>query len=616
MSDETKSAEFGFTPSPAIAKTPIAETTPPAIAKTAWPAVRLWPGVVLVIALWALRIWGETGEASRAKFFIALLIAPLVTTAGLVLWWLFFSRARFSDRALIVGVFAALAAATVALCGENFPMMALILYALPVVSSVWVGWLVVSPWMAWPWRRSLLIGSLTLACGVFTLLRVDGMDGAFRGTFNWRWTPTPEERLLAEVGRTPQPAAAAVAEHVDEVIELEPGDWPGFRGPNRDGRVSGVAIATDWKQTPPKKLFSRKIGPGWSSFAVVGKRLFTQEQRGDEELVVCYDADTGEERWRHAERTRFTEVVAGPGPRGTPQFHAGKVYALGANGTLSCLAAATGQVAWTQDIAKDSGAKTPQWGFSASPLVAHGLVTVFAGGPSGKSVLAYDAETGKLAWTAGDGTHSYASAQAATLGDVEQILMASDTGLTSLAPECGKALWVHEWKTDDVARIVQPAILNETDILIGTGMGVGTRRIRVAHDGGEWPIEEVWTSKQFKPYFNDFVVHGDQLYGFDGPIFLCFDTQQSKVRWRTRGYGNGQVLLLADQGVLLVLTETGEVALVEAQPTKHVELSRFEAISGKTWNHPVIAHGRLYVRNGEEMACFELPVEAKAASAE
>ncbi len=380
--------------------------------------------------------------------------------------------------------------------------------------------------------------------------------------------------------------------------------------------MSGITIAADWKQTPPKKLWSRKIGPGWSSFAVVGPRLFTQEQRGDDELVVCYDADTGDERWLHAEQTRFTEVVAGPGPRGTPQFHDGKIYAQGANGTLSCLTAATGKVIWTQDIAKDSGAKIPQWGFSGSPLVAHGFVTVFAGGPSGKSVLAYDAETGELAWTAGEGMHSYASTQTATLGGVEQILMATDAGLISVAPESGEALWTHEWKTDEVPRIVQPAVLNETDILIGTGMGFGTRRIRVAHDGGQWPIEEVWTSKQFKPYYNDFVVHGDQLYGFDGPIFLCFDTQRSKVSWRSRAYGNGQVLLLADQGLLLVLAETGEAALVEAQPKKHVELSRIQALSGKTWNHPVIVHGRLYVRNGEEMACFELPVEAKAESAE
>lgn len=605
MNDETNSAESASTQS---------ATT----AKTTWRAVRLWPGVVIVAAMWAVRLWGNTGELSPGKFFFSYVIMPLAATAGLLLWWLSFSRVRWSDRALVVGVYAALAAAAVAICGQDFPLMALVLYALPVVNSVWVGWLFVSPWMAWPLRRSLLIGSLALTFGSFMLLRVDGMDGAFNSTFNWRWTPTPEERLLADLSRSPQSASAAVvtAENADETIELSPGDWPGFRGANRDGRVSGIAIATDWNKTPPKKLWSRRIGPGWSSFAVVGKRLFTQEQRGDDELVVCYDADSGDERWQHAEQTRFTEVVAGPGPRGTPQFHAGKLYAQGANGTLSCLAAATGKVIWTADIMKDSAAKIPQWGFSGSPLVAHGLVTVFAGGPSGKSVLAYDAETGKLAWTAGEGAHSYASTQTATLGGVEQILMATDAGLTSLDPESGNALWVHDWKTEQVPRIVQPAVLNGTDILIGTGMGVGTRRIRVAHDGDAWPIEEVWTSKQFKPYYNDFVVHDGHLYGFDGPIFLCFDIQEGKARWRTRGYGNGEVLLLADQGLLLVLSETGEAVLVEAQPKKHVELSRIQAITGKTWNHPVIAHGRLFVRNGEEMACFELPMEAEAERAE
>lgn len=577
--------------------------------------VRIWPGVVIIIALWAVRIWGGMGEGSPGKFFFAFVIAPLLATVGLLLWWLLLSRVRWSDRGLIVGAYAVLAGLAVAICGQDFPLMALILYALPVVGSVWVGWLVLSLGMAWPLRRALLLTSLALAFGAFTLLRVDGMDGAFAATFNWRWTPTAEQKLLAELSNTPAPAPVEPLA-ADEVIELQPGDWPGFRGANRDGRLAGVMIATDWTRSPPKELWRRRVGPAWSSLAVIGPRLYTQEQRGDDELVICYDADTGDEIWSHAEKTRFTEVVAGPGPRGTPTFHAGKIYAQGANGALLCLDAATGAVKWSQDIAKDSEAKVPAWGFSGSPLIAHGLVTTFAGGPEGKAVLAYGAETGKLVWAAGEGTLSYGSTQESTLGGVEQILMTTDAGLTSLEPASGKLLWVHKWPTEGIARIVQPAVLNDTDILIGTGMGVGTRRIHVGHAGDEWPVEEVWTSKQFKPYFNDFVVQGDQIYGFDGPILLCFDLGEQKIRWRARGYGNGQLLLLADQSLLLVLTETGEVALVEAQPKKHVELSRIPALTGKTWNHPVIAYGRLFVRNGEEMACFKLPDAAESATVE
>ncbi len=597
------------------ASVPQAAASPETSPAVNFPRVRIWPGVVIIVALWAVRIWGGIGEGSPGKFFFAYVIAPLIATIGLLLWWLLLSRVRWSDRGLVVGAYVALAAIAVAVCGQDFPMMALILYALPVVGSVWVGWLILSLGMAWPLRRTLLLTSLALAFGAFMLLRVDGMDGAFAATFNWRWTPTPEQKLLAELSKAPVPAPVEPLATTD-VIELQPGDWPGFRGANRDGRLAGVTIATDWTKSPPKELWRRRVGPAWSSLAVIGPRLYTQEQRGDDELVICYDADTGDEIWSHAEKTRFTEVVAGPGPRGTPTFHAGKIYAQGANGALLCLDAGTGAVKWSQDIAKDSEAKIPVWGFSGSPLIAHGLVTTFAGGPEGKAVLAYDAETGKLNWTAGDGTLSYGSTQESTLGGVDQILMTTDAGLTSLEPESGKLLWVHKWPTEGIARIVQPAVLNDTDILIGTGMGVGTRRIHVGHAGDEWPIEEVWTSKQFKPYFNDFVVVGDQIYGFDGPIFLCFDLAEQKIRWRARGYGNGQVLLLADQSLLLVLTETGEVALVEAQPKKHVELSRIPALTGKTWNHPVIAYGRLFVRNGEEMVCFELPEAAEKATPE
>jgi outer membrane protein assembly factor BamB len=260
----------------------------------------------------------------------------------------------------------------------------------------------------------------------------------------------------------------------------------------------------------------------------------------------------------------------------------------------------------------DSGAKLPQWGFASSPLVVQGIVTVFAGGPESKSVLGYRAQTGELAWAAGQGTLSYCSTQLAHIDGVEQLLIATDMGLTSFQPETGDILWTHYWPTESVARIVQPAVLNTSDLLIGTGMGIGTRRIHVNHDGKLWPIDELWTSMSIKPYFNDLVVQGTYVYGFDGNIFMCVGWDNGKVRWRTRGsdngdpFGNGQVLLLVDQSLLLVLTESGEVALVEAQAEKFNEIARFKALDGKTWNHPVIAHGKLFVRNAEEVACFEL----------
>ncbi len=283
---------------------------------------------------------------------------------------------------------------------------------------------------------------------------------------------------------------------------------------------------------------------------------------------------------------------------------------------LNCLDAVSGKQLWQRDVAKDSGAETPAWGFSSSPLVWHGVVSVFTGGPNGKSVLGYKADDGELAWSGGEGKLGYCSPQPARLGGIDQVLVPTDAGLTAFEPQSGKILWKHDWPSQDVPRIVQPTLIGETDVLIGTGMGVGTRRLSVEHGSDSWPIKEQWTSTQFKPYYNDQVVSGEYLYGYDGALFLCLSLEDGSIRWKKRGYGNGQVLLLADQNLLLIQAEDGDVALVEASPKAHKEIARFKAIEGKTWNHPVIAHGKLLVRNGEEIACFALqPLEGEKAQA-
>jgi hypothetical protein len=201
---------------------------------------------------------------------------------------------------------------------------------------------------------------------------------------------------------------------------------------------------------------------------------------------------------------------------------------------------------------------------------------------------------------------SYCSPQLATIHGIEQFLLSTSAGLFSFDPATGRTLWSHDWPSQGVARVCQPARIGDADLLIGTGMGVGSRRITVAHDAGKWTTEIGWTSKDIKPYFNDLVLADGHLYGFDGNIFVCVSLQDGTRTWRARGYGNGQVLLLADQALLLILSEQGDVALVRAQPQSHEELGRFKAIEGKTWNHPVVAHGKLYVRNAEEIACFKL----------
>ena len=263
-------------------------------------------------------------------------------------------------------------------------------------------------------------------------------------------------------------------------------------------------------------------------------------------------------------------------------------------------------------MAKDADAKPPQWGFSSSPLVAGGLAIVFAGGKDGKSVLAYDATTGDLRWSGGKGVHSYSSGQLATIAGQEQVLMTSDYGLQAFEPASGKVLWEHEWSIKDFFRVVQPHLVGTNQVLLGTGMSYGTRLLDITNEGDEWKLSEKWTSKDLKPYFNDFVQLGEYLYGFDGEILACIDLATGRKKWKKGRYGHGQVLLVGESGQLLIISDQGEAVLAEVNPTGLTERSKFKALNGKTWNHPVIAGGKLLVRNGEEMACYELEPPANA----
>jgi outer membrane protein assembly factor BamB len=450
-----------------------------------------------------------------------------------------------------------------------------------------------------------MIAAILWSWAPLTLIRMDGLSGEQRLKLHWRWTPTAEELYLAELAQR-NADVRDLSNAFTEPITYQPCDWPGFRGPKRDGAVRGVKIATDWKTSPPQLIWRQRVGPAWSSMAVVGDRLYTQEQRGQFEAVVCLDADNGREIWVHEDEVRFFETLAGAGPRATPTFHDGYIYVLGATGILNCLDAATGERKWSHNIADDSGAKVPQWGFVSSPLVARGVVIVFAGGVDDKGLLAYRAKSGDLAWSASAGQTSYTSPQLATVEGEDQVLFLSDHGLTAVDPATGAVLWEHPLSAKGAPRSLQPHPVSRSQILISSETDLGTALLDVSRDGQSWTATQRWASRELMPSFNDYVIHDGFIYGFDGAVFCCVDLQTGERRWKKGRYGHGQVLLLADQPLLLVVSEDGDVVLVAADPEEHRQLGTFRAIEGKTWNHPVIAHGRLYVRNAEEMACYEL----------
>jgi outer membrane protein assembly factor BamB len=366
-----------------------------------------------------------------------------------------------------------------------------------------------------------------------------------------------------------------------------------------------VRIETDWAASPPVELWRRPIGPGWSSFAVHGGLIYTLEQRGTDELVSCYNEATGKPVWIHRDVTRFYDAGSGPGPRGTPTFNNGRVYSLGATGIVNALKADDGAAVWSRNAASDTGAKMPDWGFAGSPLAMGDIVIVSAS----DRLIAYDLATGNPRWQAQTGGGGYSSPHLFTIGGVPQVLLMSGHGATSVDPDDGKLLWEYAWPRG--IRILQPALISDGEILITLGdeggMGTsGLRRIAVAQGPGGWNVQERWTSTGLKPNFNDFVVHNGYAFGFDGSILACIDLKDGQRKWKGGRYGGGQLVLLPDQNLLLVLSEEGELALVGATADHFKELARFPAIEGKTWNHPVLVGDRLLVRNGQEMAAFRL----------
>jgi outer membrane protein assembly factor BamB len=597
------STQISERPAPANAPTPKATAAAPGVERR----LRLWPGIAILALQWGVVTALRLAYQGTQTDIMAMMFGPIVGTFAVFMWWSFASRLRWTDRLLIPGAYAASLGSILVIGHDSIGVFGIILYVLPIMTIAWIAGLVVTYPLSWPIRRAVVAVLFVVICGYYTLIRLDGVSGEFAANINWRWVPSTEQKFLAE--RTaPTPIAPATAA---TTLTLHEGDWPEFRGPKRDNRLTGVTIPTDWDKNPPRLLWKRKVGPGWGSFAVIGNRIYTQEQWNQTEVVVCYDGDTGKEHWFHEDKARFTEPVAGPGPRATPTFRDGKLYTMGAAGKLLCLDAADGHMIWEQNILVDSDAKLPQWGFASSPLIAQGVVMVFAGGPS-KSVVGYDAGTGKILWASGEGKLSYASLQRAEIDGVEQALLATGDGLTAFLPKDGAVLWEHKWPLAG-ARCIQAAAVGDADFLIGTGFGNGTRRVRINHKDGQWEDKELWTTRAISGYFNDFVVHKNHNYGFNTELFACVDLDKGKLKWKERGYGCGQVLLLADQDLLLIVSEKGEAVLVEANPAGCKELARFQAIEGKTWNHPVLAHGRLYVRNGVEAACYQLlePQEAR-----
>ncbi len=450
------------------------------------------------------------------------------------------------------------------------------------------------------WRARLAGLGLVVLCaaGWKLLVRIDGVaDGRGTPRIVWKWTP----RKSGDVGefRTVSPST--------EQPKLEAAvDWPGYLGRNRSGVVEGIQLERDWTTHPPQQLWRRPIGLGWSAFAVSGRYAITQEQRGENELVVCYELASGRPIWSHTNFVRFSEPMGGDGPRATPMIAGGRVYALGATGILDCLDAASGKLIWTRATLKENGLPNTYFGKSSSPLVLEDLVVVTGGMAKKSSLLAYRRQDGSPAWQAGRDESSFSSPALVTLAGQRQILSVNAASLTAHDPKDGRILWEHGWANNKWPKCAQPVVLDGDRVFLSASFNAGCVLLQVKMGAdGSFSVAEVWKNRNLKSEFSNLVVRGGFIYGLDDGILACLEIATGQRKWKDGRYGHGQLILVDD--LLLVQTEQGPVALLEANPSEYREVARLNALNAKTWNTPALAGDLLLVRNDQEAVCYRLP---------
>jgi outer membrane protein assembly factor BamB len=488
---------------------------------------------------------------------------------------------------------------------------------------IWFVWL--SPY-TFATRRTIFAIPFGFAALAMATFRYEGVDGYMKPIFVPRWV-RPHEATLAqnsapvtvapkvEPGASETPSPPPAARTIDLKTET-PHDFPQFLGPQRNNLLPDTQLASDWKETPPREVWKRDIGPGWSGFAVRNGFAVTLEQRGDDEWVTCYDIATGELVWHHAAPGRHTEAVGGLGPRSTPAIDGGLVFVQGGTGLVRCLDGASGQLVWQDDLLErygltqaDSEAAV-KWGRAGSPLVAGELVIVPAGGKGAniRTLIAYHKESGQIAWEAGEDQISYASPVLATISGEHQIIYVSEKQVAGYDLNGGQQLWQYAWPSHSNidANVSQGIPLPDDRVLVSKGYGVGAALLQLKKVGEQLQVDPLWESRRvLKTKYTNATVIAGFAYALNDGVLECVAVETGERSWRGGRYGHGQLLGVGDK--LLVLGEDGDLMLVAADPQKFRQLGKIEALTGISWNNLCLSGKHLLIRNGKQAACYELP---------
>jgi len=482
-----------------------------------------------------------------------------------------------------------------------------------------VSWFVFSGLFSVALRYSLVGVAVVGVVALGAMLRVDQVSGNMLPVLSFRWSARPDE-LLDKPKTDDEPVDLLTTTDIDS---------PQFLGPNRDSIVPNVKLNRDWAKHPPKLVWRQPIGAGLCSFSAVNGFAVTMEQRGEDEMVTCYEIETGKPRWWHAVKARHHTTLGDTGPRSTPTIHQGRVYALGATGKFQCLDGATGKPLWSHDLLTEYGVKEGEdykaigWGRANSALIVNDWVVIPAGGPLGGpyvSLVAYQKDTGEKVWEAGDTQVSYSSPSLATIGGIRQVVSVNEDNVTGHfagrasddSQHAGDILWSFDWpgQSNTGASVSQAHVLSGEQVFISKGYGQGAAVFQLEKNNERnFTATELWHKPSvMKTKFANVVIRDGFVYGLSDGILECIDIKTGRRKWKPRAaqYGHGQVLLVGD--LLLVQAESGAVVLVEPSPKRHVELARFQAIRGKTWNNMCLYGRYLLVRNAKEAACYELAV--------
>ena len=568
--------------------------------------VRIWPQVLLAVTgLGCMAIPTLFGMADSVRF-MTLALGAAAHVLLLATWVLFGSRAPWLDRVLflILGIVGLVFVFTMQ--DKSLGIMVL-LFGAPIAAACLALTLLGTQSIPWSTRKWIAYLVWLVALSLWLLVGTDGMMASFAPELRWRWQPNAEERALLNRN-------LALRTEINKPkielrsISLKEGDWPRFRGTDSNGKANDVGLELSDK-TKAKMLWKQPVGFAWSSMIVIDGLLFTQEQRGPMEAVVCLEAATGTEVWAHTYEARYEDKTqaSGTGPRSTPTYYNGKIYCVGGTGVVTCLSAEDGKLIWKRNLSEDCSTPVAMWGFATSPSLQGDNCFLLGGGDSSnsKDSICYDSNTGDIRWSADGKGITYSSPQLVELCNEQQVVLSVGPDTVGRSVADGKERW--RIKSGGMGNtMLQPIQFGKDQMLIASGEGDGTSLVDIKHTGESWQATKKWSSTRLRPDFNDVVVIDSMILGLTKGLLTCVDSATGDLHWKKFRFGSGQLIALPTQKCVLVLSEAGELSIIRVSTKEPTLLTTWPGIQGKTWNHPVLVKNRIYCRSAEEMACYEL----------